>query len=274
MNNPIEKSFKLYRSILKGAKIVPVKNPIYPQIGDLRKINTIPSIYLALAEELPFYQEKLYKALVLTEEIQLGWLSQETPVLKLPRHRVILVALPFWIYLTEDFLQNFTQKVGKLSVDSMTKLLHYAEYTDLNDFETLKPIQVKYIKLVMQYLAPYNTKSLLTFLEKLESAEETPQVVQLNDQVVNALSEYTYLKAATSRRAVKGKNFFAYVEELPDHARLIVYFPQNFIGKRATIKLKGMTVYEGLLETDKIIVENLPLLSDYSFLEEEFDVQV
>jgi len=50
--------------------------------------------------------------------------------------------------------------------------------------------------------------------------------------------------------------------------------PKECIGKTISIWLRGQKIFEGELKKDKIVIEHLPKLVDYSFLEEDLDVQV
>ncbi|QER42715.1 hypothetical protein F1847_08155 [Thermodesulfobacterium sp. TA1] len=270
LEDQIKKDFELYRTISsEEIELLPVKNPQPVKVGDLRVIQAMPPVYFVIVEEMSFYQEKLYKAVVLTEEISLGWLSKETPLLRIPESKTLLVALPFWIYLEDLFVSKFLKKIGTLKMEDIEKLLSYAEKTNIP-----KTLQGEYIRLVMQRLAPFNTASLLNYLEKLEEYEESPQIIKLSPSIEETFKEYCFQKAASSKEVFKGKNFLALIEKLQSYARLIIYLPQEFIGKNVSIWIKGQKFFEGELKKDKLILEPLPALLDYSFLEEELDVQV
>ncbi|MFZ8830790.1 MAG: hypothetical protein ACO2OY_01295, partial [Thermodesulfobacteriaceae bacterium] len=122
----IKKQWELYKS-LRGKELIvsPVSQKIPPKVNDLRELCTFPPIYFALAEEISFYQEKIFKAIVLTEEIILGWLNFKTPILKLHSFKTLLVALPFWVYLDEKFLLTYTFKRGTINEDDIYRLEDY-----------------------------------------------------------------------------------------------------------------------------------------------------
>lgn len=93
----------------------------------------------------------------------MGWLGKDTRVLKVENRKVLLVVLPFWIYLKEDFLFNFSEKIGNVSEREIPKIIEYIEKKKIPE-----TIQGEYIRTVMKRLSPFNTYSLLAFLDKSE----------------------------------------------------------------------------------------------------------
>jgi hypothetical protein len=269
----LQREWELYKSLRgEDLKIFSVSTKIPPKLNELRELCTIPPIYFAIAEELPFDQVKLYKALVLTEEIGLGWVNPETPFIKLPHLRTLLVALPFWVYLDENFLLNHTNKLGVLNEDDIHRLEDYAERVQIP-----QDIRGKYIRFLMELLAPYNTESILTCLEKLEEYQFVPSVFTISDDLKTYYenSHFAYAKAASSKNVHKGKNFFAIVEKIPEIGpKLTLYLPQDYLGQKITIKVENQVLFEGLLETIKLEFTNLPELSDYTSWLEATDVEI
>jgi hypothetical protein len=269
----LQREWELYKSLRgKDLKIFSLSTKIPPKLNELRELCTIPPIYFAIAEELPLDQVKLYKALVLTEEIGLGWLNPETPIIKLPRIKTLLVTLPFWVYLDENFLLDHTNKLGVLSSDDIHRLEDYAERTKIP-----RDIRGEYIRSVMELLAPYNTSSILTYLEKLEEYQFVPSVFTISDDLKTYYenSHYAYAKAASSKNVHKGKNFFAIVEKIPEIGpKLTIYLPQDYLGQKITIKVENKVLFEGQLETLKLEFTNLPELPDYTSWLEAIDVKI
>jgi len=269
----LQREWELYKSLRgKDLKIFSVSAKIPPKLNELRELCTIPPIYFALTEELPLDQIKLYKALVLTEEIGLGWLNPETPIIKLLRIKTLLVALPFWVYLDENFLRNHTKKLGVLNDDDIYRLEDYAKRVQIP-----YDIRGEYIRFLMQLLAPYNTESILTYLEKLEEYQFAPSVFIISDDLKNYYenSYYAYAKAASSKNVHKGKNFFAIVEKIPEIGpKLTLYLPQDYLGQKITIKVENKVLFEGPLETIKLGFTNLPELPDYTSWLEAIDVEI
>jgi hypothetical protein len=269
----IKKQWELYKS-LRGKELTlsPVSQNIPPKVNDLRELCTFPPIYFALAEEISFYQEKLFKAIVLTEEIILGWLNPKTPILKLHNFKTLLVALPFWIYLDEKFLLTYTFKRGTINEDDIHRLEDYAERARIP-----QDIRGEYIRFLMELLAPYNTESILTYLEKLEEYQFVPSVFIISAELKTYYesSHFAYAKAASSKNVHKGKNFFAIVEKIPEiGSKLTLYLPQDYLGQKITIKVENNILFEGPLETIKLEFTNLPELPDYTSWLEAIDVEI
>jgi hypothetical protein len=273
MKNRLRREWELYKSLRgEDLKIFSVSTKIPPKLNELRELCTIPPIYFVIAEELPFHQIKLYKALVLTEEIGLGWLNPETPIIKLPHLKTLLVALPFWVYLDEKFLLNHTNKLGVLNEDDIHRLEGYAERVQIP-----QDIRGKYIRFLMKLLAPYNTESILTYLEKLEEYQFVPSVFTISDDLKTYYenSHFAYAKAASSKNLHKGKNFFAIVEKIPEIGpKLTLYLPQDYLGQKITIKVENKVLFEGTLEMIKLEFTNLPELPDYTSWLEAIDVEI
>ena len=266
----IREEFLHYKSLLSAKEEVflsEIQRPV--KIGDIREIQMFPPIYVILVEELTYYNEKLYKSIILTEEVSLGWLGIDTPILRLKPSRTLLITLPILIYLEENFLYRFSRRLGNLSEKECSKLVEYAEKKTIPN-----TLQGEYIRLVMKRLAPYNVVSLLSDLKKLEPYEETLQVIRLSSEIAEYLQEYKFQKAAASKNVFKGKNFLAFLERLEDYTRLIIYLPKEYIGKNISIWIKDQKVFEGKLKTDKVILGPLPKFLDCSFFEETLNVQV
>ncbi len=257
-----------YKSFIpKEEKLLLVSEKEKPEVGDLRRLETFPPIYFVVVGKIDFYNETLFKCVVLTEEVELGYLGG-TPLILLDELKTLLVTLPLWVYLLEDFLQKYSTKLIYVDEEKREEVLEYA----LTRKIPLETVQGRYIELVAKRLAPYNTESLLTFFESLE--KEDVQLIEVNQNYFKLYEDYQYALAATSKNVLKGSNWFGIIERLEEQARLILYLPQEYIGLKVKIRLGNQILFEGILETDKIILKNLPLFSDYSFLEEELDVQV
>jgi hypothetical protein len=269
----LQREWELYKSLRgKELKIFSVSAKIPPKLNELRELCTIPPIYFALTEEFPLDQVKLYKALVLTEEIGLGWLNPETPIIKLPHLKTLLVALPFWVYLDEKFLLTYTFKRGTINEDDIYHLEDYAKRVQIP-----YDIRGEYIRFLMQLLAPYNTESILTYLEKLEEYQFIPSVFTIPDDLKNYYenSHFAFAKAASSKNVHKGKNFFAIVERIPEIGpKLTLYLPQDYLGQKITIKVENKVLFEGPLEAVKLEFTNLPELPDYTSWLEALDVEI
>jgi hypothetical protein len=269
----LQRELELYKSLReKDLRIFPVSKKVPPKVNELRELSTVPPLYFALIEELPIEQVKLFKAIVLTEEIALGWLGPQTPVIKLSHLKTIIVALPFWVYLDEKFLLNYTKKLGVFNNEDIHRLEDYAERAKIP-----QDIRGKYIRSVMELLAPYNTGSILTNLEKIEEYQFASSVFTISDDLKNYYenSYFAYDKATSSKNVHKGKNFFAIVEKIPEIGpKLTLYLPQDYLGQKITIKVANNVLFEGTLETTRLEFTNLPELPDYTSWLEAIDVEI
>ncbi|MEZ0344295.1 MAG: hypothetical protein ABWJ99_05795 [Caldimicrobium sp.] len=262
----LERLLRDYKSLLRkdAPKMVSEKKPV--NLQELRELNLFPPIYIATVEEVPLYNERLFKCLVLTEEIELAYFFNN-PLLRLEGFRKILVVLPIWIYLTEDFIYNYSYYICSGNFQK------YLEYAERAIFPPEGTPQCEYLNLIMKRLAPYNTKALLDVFESLERGEELK--LSFSEELRDRLyEEYAFLLAAKSKNVIKGPNFLGYVEEKENQAVLTLYLPTEFLGKEAKVLLKETPLFEGILESTKIVIEGLPVLADYSFLEEELRVSL
>ena len=273
MKDVIKQTYKLFKELTKkGLELYQTSQKNFPKVRELREINTNYPIYVVLIQEIPVdCQNKIYKSLILTEDVLLGFLNQKTPIIKLPNLRTILVALPFWVYLDENFLLNHTNKLGVLNEDDIHRLENYAEQAKIP-----QDIRGKYIRFLMKLLAPYNKEAILSYLEKIEEYQFASSVFTISDDLKNYYenSHFAYTKA-DSKNVHKGKNFFAIVEKIPEIGpKLTLYLPQDYLGQKITIKVENNAIFEGTLETTKLEFVNLPELPDYTPWLKEIEIEI
>jgi len=300
-NDLIRKEYMRYKKLIaegKGPFSFEVKEK--PKIGDIRIFGLFPPIYFLIVEksQLPFdlektlykenntkcrggfyirslyfgqakarpyiFQKTLYKVIPLSEEIALSHLNQQTPFFIFEKHNLCLCALPFWLYLTEELLFEYSKKIATTDKESIKKCIQYAEDTPIPE-----NYQGKFIKKERERLSKY---SLINFPEAIEKIQKISLDFQIAEEIK---SEYIHLWAASSKKVLKGKNWYGIVEKGPSgNPQLVLYLPCSALGKNVIIRLKEWGIFEGTLSTDKLIIENFPSLADYSFLEEELHVQI
>jgi hypothetical protein len=168
MVDRLKEAWKLYRSVAKDKlelHEVSDEKKTDVSVCDLRELIVFPPIYFAVVEEsLRFDAKKLFRCVVLTEEVELGWINKSTPVIPLYSQRSLLVCLPFWVYLDERFLCDYTVKRGKLDENVVVSIVNYA-----NSVSIPSDIRGDYMRHVMGLLAPYNTTSMLAFIDEMEN---------------------------------------------------------------------------------------------------------
>ncbi|MCI4407672.1 MAG: hypothetical protein JHC26_01180 [Thermofilum sp.] len=164
----LSKAWELYRSLVKDELELheaPSDKKTHASVGELRELLVYPPIYFVITEEsLVVDKKKLFKCVVFTEEIVLGWINRQTPVIPLYEQKSLLVCLPFWVYLDEQFLFDYTVTRCGLGKDLIEWIESYAKSAHIpND------IRGEYIRYVMKLLAPYNTNYLLAFIDEVEN---------------------------------------------------------------------------------------------------------
>jgi hypothetical protein len=177
MADRIKKAFELFDAIAKNFELYPISEKSFPKLNEIRELSANYPIFFALVEETILGEQKLFKTIILTEEILLGYLSKEIPIIKIPRYRTILISLPVWVYLSENFLTNYTYRRGILRNGAIEKLVRYAETTPIP-----QGIKGKFINSIMELLAPYNTFSILETFEMIEK-ETSTTVIRIPDEV-------------------------------------------------------------------------------------------
>ena len=265
----IKKEFLRYKNLLSQSEgLFSFEKKEKVKIGDLRILGIFPPVYFLVVEKvsLPLSEKALYKVIPLSEEIALSHLNKNTPFFIFKTKNLCLCALPFWLYFAEEFIFNYSKKIATADKKTIKKCIKYTENTLIP-----KNYQGKYIKKEKERLSQYAVKN---FSEIVKLPEEIE--IALPPQVAEEVKkEYSYLKAASGKNVFKGKNWYGILEKRPSEGySLFLYVPFEFIGKKVIISLKDKIIFKDKLETDTIIIRNLPSLPDYSFLEEELNVQI
>lgn len=272
LEDRLMRNLKSYQKMIKSEeKVFSVEKKIPPAKNQLRMLAIAPPIYVALLEEISFYNEKIFKAFPLTEEIDLGYyFPLKNPIFSLRRERILLCALPIEVYFMEDFLYHNSFYIGTFDFS------RFSEFLERRILPPLETPQGKYLQVIKERLKPFNVSGLLESLKKIEEIDKSVSLkIELPQALAKRLSEeYGFALSASGKNVFKGENFLAYLERKEDSAVLVLYLPEDYLGRRVKITLKGETLFEGWLETHKLILEKIPLLSTYSFLEEELSVQV
>jgi hypothetical protein len=184
----VKQAWRLFNTLIsRGLEFynVPDSNRSFPKVGEIRELFSNIPFYFALVEELSFDdQNRIFKAVILTEEILLGYLNRNTPLIKLPRYKTLLVVLPVWIYLSENFLVDFTCKRGKLKNSEIDKIVKYVESTSI-------PANLKgeFINTVMDLFSPYNTESILNTIDAFDSPKQNTTVIRIPDEIKRYFEE-------------------------------------------------------------------------------------
>jgi hypothetical protein len=180
----IKKAWELFNSMIKKFELYPVESTLrsYPKINEVRELVSNLPLYFVLVEQFSFDdQNKIFKCLILSEEIILGYLNQKTPIVRLSKYRTVLIVLPIWCYFNEQFLSNYTKRIGKIKKEESEKLMKYAEETRIPS-----DVRGKFINSIMKLLSSYNTEAILESLNKIE---ETSFVIRIPDELKRYFEE-------------------------------------------------------------------------------------
>ena len=233
-----------------------------PAVREIREMGAVPPLYVLIAEET---YSNLFRCIPLTE---LGILVpfEDVPIFHLKDRT--LTTLSFWVYLSKEVLTKLSRTIAKTNEESISRCLEFISKVKIPE----KGIFAEYINFEMERLRDLNTYSMLSFVEEIE--REPIQIVVEDELKEFYKREYAYLLAASPKKVLKGKNWYGIIKEKEGNPYLVLYLPADFIGKEIKIILKNKVLYKGKIFLDKLILENIPKLSDYSFLEEELDVQI
>jgi hypothetical protein len=181
----VKEAWKLFSTLIsRGLEFYEVadSNRSFPKVGEIRELFSNIPFYFALVEELSFDdQNKIFKSVILTEEILLGYLNKNTPLIKLPRFKTLLVVLPVWVYLSEEFFVNYTCRRGEIKEKEIDKIVKYVESTSIPS-----NIKGEFINTVMELFSPYNTESILDMLDRIE---KNTTVIRIPDELKHHFEE-------------------------------------------------------------------------------------
>jgi len=162
-----KKAFKTFKELTKNFSIFEVneKDRTYSQVGDIRLFSASYPFYFAVLDITLFYQDLVFICAVLSEDLELGILDENTPIIAISDFKTVIVALPFWIYLMEDFLYKYSKRIYNINQNDLERIRNYVETIQITKF---KGYSKKYIREVMKIFAPYNTLSIFRIIEELE----------------------------------------------------------------------------------------------------------
>ncbi len=198
----------------------------------------------------------------LTSYLQLAITDRYPPLIKW--RGLNLVPLPFWVYANEKLLQKYSVPVFRIK-----KLQPIKEYVKTARTKGIGEWREKFIKKTAERFKDLNLSSIIYEVMREEEAS-SGIVIKFPAALKEEIESRTELAlAAQPASYLKGNNWFGVVEE----NKLILYLPEDFIGKKILISLGGKEIYRGVGK-GVITIEDIPRASSYTFLEEELNVQV
>lgn len=260
-----------YRKIVKDREEkVPTRVPEElreeVKVGQVRELLFLTPERCIITEEI---EPDLFVVVPLTPHIRLCPKSGLALVVKRKTDGKEFVwgVLPSYAYLRREVLENYSVVLDEVGNEDLKKIVAFV--VDF-DRKTLPAYKKRFLKLLMSRYADLMWASFIKHVgvEK----QEVGVVYKLPDFVVSKiLSEQVALApAAQSKAVLEGKNWLGFVEE----GKLVLYLPEDYEGKEVRIKYEQEVLFEGTLETPKLVIENLPKLNSYDFLEEKLNVEL
>jgi hypothetical protein len=253
-----------YRTMKKEGEgvLAVVKNPLPPKgEGEVRRILVDPPAWVLLTRKL---EGGLWEGIALTDWVDLAKTSQSYPGYLVTREAV-LVPLPSFLYLREEFLKKHTKPVGRASREVVLRLTEYV----LSAKIPKEGICREFLEEEIPRLEAFSLLSVIRTIEE-EELRTAVTVIILSERLREAYRRvYTGTPSARGeQKHLRGRNWLGVVEGRD----IRLYLPARLRGKRVRIKLRGETLFEG--ETGgEILIRNLPEVPDLSVLEKDLEVE-
>ena len=198
----------------------------------------------------------------LTSYLQLAITDKYPPLIKW--RGLNLVPLPFWVYVNEKLLQKYSVPVFKIR-----KLDPIRDYVKTARTKGIGEWREKFIRKTAERFRDLNISSIIYEVVREEEGK-SGVVVKFPTVLKEEIESRRELAlAAQPTSYLRGSNWLGVVEE----DKLILYLPEDYVGKKVAISLGDKVIYEGVGK-QKIIIEDIPKVSSYTFLEEDLNVHV
>ncbi|MDW7973340.1 MAG: hypothetical protein RMI01_09100 [Thermodesulfovibrio sp.] len=229
---------KAYEVSIKEGTHVParVQRSIPPQVGQVREVWSVPVERFVIVSEVG---DGLYKTVPLTSYLQL--LPRNAPLYELLSAGLRLGALPLWDYLRAEFIEEYTNPIGRISPQELEKIKKYVNSTDRG---SLDYVVKRFIRLNSKRWARWTMYSLLSHEDEVD--EQSVTIIELTQDIQSKLS--TYKTHALADKYFKGKNFFGVRTE----EGLRLYLPSELIGRKVRIAVGDAVLFEGELQDIRI----------------------
>jgi hypothetical protein len=160
----LEAEYRLFKERVRDFQLVPVENGHRVEVKphQLRLVScSIPCFWVIVLDARCSSSEvSLYRVLVLTEDVRLAQFKDDVPVLLM--RNVLLACLPFWIYLTDEFLREYSVYFTDLSEELVNSLVRWVERVELPD---VCDVRGRYIMDVMELASWWNVSSMMDVVD-------------------------------------------------------------------------------------------------------------
>jgi len=193
MESKAQKCLELFKRLSYSFAISEVFDTEDPKVNELRAVASSIPLYLFVAEkfyfpETPDGSEAVFEVVILTEETDLAYVDNLTPVIKVPGRSSSIAPLPLSIVVTENFLLKHTWPVVTLSESYTKEICSYAENLNIS---LLDITTREFIREILRLLFPYNLLCSLDNIDKLNDI--------LKHKVCKILSRITQIIDASAR---------------------------------------------------------------------------
>jgi hypothetical protein len=166
----LEEVYKLFREKLKEFKLIPVEEGRRVEVKpyQLRMLScSVPDYWLLVLESTEGLMEVgLYLVLLFTEDICLADFSDSVPLLRI-NGRNVAACLPFWVYLTKEFLEEYSFYVCDVKEEVADYLLSWVEWVKLPEEDSIRG---RYVMDVMELASEWNWMCIMEVVDKCEEA--------------------------------------------------------------------------------------------------------
>ena len=157
--------YKLFKEVVKDFRLISVEpeRRVSVEPYQLRLLScNVPSYWLLVdGVECEVNGFRLYRVLVLTEDLCLADFREDVPFLKIGRCQYV-VCLPFWTYLTSDFLEEYSLYVCRVRSEVVECLLKWIKEVELPGVDDVRG---RYIVDMMELTSWWNMSSLMDVVD-------------------------------------------------------------------------------------------------------------
>jgi hypothetical protein len=166
----LEAVYRLFKEKVKDFQLIPIEEERRIEVKpyQLRVIScNVPDYWLiTLGVECKAPGLSLYRVLVLTEDVCLARFVNDVPMMLLKR--ILLACLPFWVYLTDEFLREYSIYFTDLSEELVDSLVKWVERVELPGVEDVRG---RYIVDMMELTSWWNLNSVMEVMDVCEVGE-------------------------------------------------------------------------------------------------------
>jgi hypothetical protein len=164
----LEKVYQLFKEKVKDFQLISVDRDKRVEVKpyQLRLLScSVPDYWLLVLESgIGLSGVGLYTVLLFTEDICLADFNDDVPLLRINKVNVA-ACLPFWVYLTREFLEEYSFYVCDVEEEVVDYLFSWAKRVALPEGDDIRS---RYIMDVMELASLWNVESIMEVVDKCE----------------------------------------------------------------------------------------------------------